>query len=59
MVYLPTCTIKKNVGKYTIHGWYGLDYIATLFTTNRQRPEKMGRLPPDVTMAILKNPAQS
>ena len=24
MVYLPTFTIKPNVGKYTIHGWYGL-----------------------------------
>ena len=26
MVYLPTFTIKKqlNVGKYIIHGWYGI-----------------------------------
>ena len=24
MVYLPTFTINQpNVGKYTIHGWYG------------------------------------
>ena len=29
MVYLPTCIRKNppNVGKYTIHGAYGLGYI--------------------------------
>ena len=45
MVYLPTFTIKNNqmypnVGKYTIHGWYGIDVNQTF-----QKHLKMRRIP--------------